>query len=143
MLRKITLISLTASVLIAMNVWAAEPASDGSLKQIMQQLGKDYSNLNHAILMEDFDGVAGAAHAIAYHDKPSLGQRMKVLGALGSEMSEFKKADEKVHDLATRVEEAAKAKDMPLLMQRQSQMLAACMSCHTSYRSRIVNLMEN
>jgi len=82
-------------MLITTNIVASEPASDGSLKQIMQQLSKDYSDLNHAILIEDFDGAASAAHAIAYHDKPSLGQRMKVLSELGSEMSEFKKADDK------------------------------------------------
>lgn len=143
MLRKTALISLTVSMLIAVNVRAAEPAGDGSLKLIMQQLGKDYSSLNHAILMEDFDSAAIAARAIAYHDKPSLGQRMKVLSELGSEMSEFKHADEKIHDLATGVEAAANSKNMQLLIQRQSQMLAACMSCHTNYRSRIVRLLKN
>lgn len=143
MLLKNTLISLTVSIVIAANVWAAEPASDGSLKQIMQQLGKDYSNLSHAILIEDFVGAAEAAQAIADHDKPALGQRMKVFGELGSEMSAFKSADKKVHDLALSVEEAAKAKDMPLLIKYHAQMLTACMSCHTPYRSKIVNLQAN
>lgn len=141
MLRKVIQITLTAVMLIASNIVAAEPSEDGSLKQIMQQLGNDYSSLNHAILIEDFDGAASAAHAIASHDKPSLGQRMKVLSRLGSEMSAFKEADDKVHNLAITIEKAAKAKDMSLLIQQQSQMLAACMSCHTSYRSRVVNLL--
>jgi len=143
MLRKVIQITLTAAILIASNIAAAEPAADGSLKQIMQQLGKDYSSLNHAILIEDFDAAASAAHAIAYHDKPSLGQRLKVLSELGSEMPAFKKADDKVHDLAITIEDAAKAKDMSLLIQQQSQMLAACMFCHTNYRSKVVNLLGN
>jgi len=142
-LHKITLITLTAAMLITTNIVASEPASDGSLKQIMQQLSKDYSDLNHAILIEDFDGAASAAHAIAYHDKPSLGQRMKVLSELGSEMSEFKKADDKVHNLAIKIEKAAQTKDMPLLLMHQTQMISACMFCHTSYRSRVVNLLGN
>ncbi|GAV21213.1 hypothetical protein MMIC_P2193 [Mariprofundus micogutta] len=129
---------LTVAMLLTGTAWAG----DGSLKQIMQQLGKDYSSLNHAILLKDFAGAAHFAHAIADHDKPSMGQRLKIMGELGTEMSAFKKADGRVHELAIKIEEAARAKDMPLLIQSQSQMLTACMACHTSYRSRIVNLLE-
>ncbi len=136
MMKKIMI--LTVVMLLAGTTWAG----DGSLKQIMQQLGKDYSSLNHAILLKDFDGAAQFAHAIANHDKPSMGQRLKLMGELGAEMSDFKKADGRVHDLAIKIEEAAKAKDMTLLIQRQSQLLSACMTCHASYRSRVVNLLK-
>jgi len=109
---------LTAAMFFAANAWAAaadkEPATDGSLKQVMQQLGGDYSSLNQAILVKDFDGAAEAAHAIAYHDKPSLGHRLKIMAELGAEMSDFKKSDEKVHDLAIKIEASASARDMPL-----------------------------
>lgn len=131
-------ILFTVAMLLATNLYAG----DGSLKQVMQQLGSDYSDLDRSILWEDFDGAAQAAHAIAYHDKASMAQRMKIMGTLGAEMPNFKKADGKVHALAIKIEEAAKAKDMNLLVQRQSQMLSACMACHTSYRSRIVNALK-
>jgi mono/diheme cytochrome c family protein/cytochrome c556 len=121
---------------------AKQQAGAKMLKQIMQKLGSDYSRLNHAILLEDFDGAAQAAHAIAYHDKPPMSQRMKILGSLGTDMPKFKQADGKVHALAIKIEEAAKAGDMPLLMQRQSQMLSACMACHSTYRSRVVDLLK-
>lgn len=140
MLRKGLFVYFIVVMFAVMDSWA-EPASDGSLKQIMQQLGQDYSRLNQAILVENFDAAANFAHAIAYHEKPSLGQRMKILRELGSEMPEFKSADDKVHELAIKIEEAAKAKDVPLLIQHQSQMLSACMGCHTSYRSKIVDLL--
>jgi len=121
---------------------AEKSVTDGSFKQIMQQLSRDFSSLNHAILLEDFDGAARAAHAIAYHDKPSMAQRKKLMGSLGAEMKAFKRADGVVHGLAVKIEAAAKANDMPLLIQHQSQMLSACMACHTSYRSRVVNLLK-
>jgi len=117
-------------------------ASDGSLRQIMQQLGRDFDSLNQAILREDFAGAEAAAHAIGFHDKPSMGQRMKLMSSLGTEMKNFKKADGVVHGLAIKLEAAAKAKDMPLLIQHQSQILSACMACHTSYRSRVVDLLK-
>jgi len=117
-------------------------AADGTLKQVMQQLGENYGSLDRATLLEDFGTAEKAAHAIAFHDKPSMGQRLKIMASLRMEMSDFKKADEKVHDLAIEIEQAAKAKDMPLLIKRQSQMLSACMACHTAYRSRVIDILK-
>ncbi len=132
----------TNSVRPSSTLPAPSSAEDGTLKQVMQQLGQDYSDLDRAILLEDFETAEKAAHTIAFHDKPSMGQRMKILASLRLEMSDFKKADEKVHALAVEIEQAAKAKDMPLLIKRQSQMLSACMACHTSYRSRVIDILK-
>jgi len=117
-------------------------AEEGSLKAIMQQLGMDYAAVDEAILKEDLDAVAVAAHGIAFHDTPSLGTKMKLMGSLRSEMKGFKAADGKVHQLALDIEKAAKAKDMNTVITKQSQMLGACMACHTSYRSRIISILK-
>ncbi len=117
-------------------------AEEGSLKAIMQQLGMDYAAVDEAILKEDLDAVAVAAHGIAFHDTPSLGTKMKLMGSLRSEMKGFKAADGKVHHLALDIEKAAKAKDMKTVIAKQSQMLSACMACHTSYRSRIIDILK-
>jgi len=117
-------------------------AEEGTLKYVMQQLGKDYTALDHAILMEDFDRAAKAANHIANHDKPSMWQKMKIMGGLRTDMPNFKKADEKVHNLALDIEKAAKAKDMPQLIQQQSKMLSACMGCHTAYRTKVMDFLK-
>jgi len=117
-------------------------AEKGSLKAIMQQLGMDYAAVDEAILKEDLDAVAVAAHAIAFHDTPSLGTKMKLMGSLRTEMKAFKKADSKVHHLALDIEKAAKAKDMKTVIAKQSQMLSACMACHSSFRSRVISILH-
>jgi len=117
-------------------------AEEGSLKAIMQQLGMDYAAVDEAILKEDLDAVAVAAHGIAFHDTPSLGTKMKLMGSLRSEMKGFKVADEKVHHLALDIEKAAKAEDMKTVIAKQSQMLSACMACHTSFRSRVISILH-
>ncbi len=117
-------------------------AEEGSLKAIMQQLGMDYAAVDEAILKEDLDTVAVAAHGIAFHDEPSLGTKMKLMGSLRSEMKGFKAKDEKVHHLALDIEKAAKANDMKTVIAKQSQMLSACMACHTSYRSRVIDILK-
>ena len=117
-------------------------AEEGSLKAIMQQLGMDYAAVDEAILKEDLDTVAVAAHGIAFHDEPSLGTKMKLMGSLRSEMKGFKAKDEKVHHLALDIEKAAKANDMKTVIAKQSQMLSACMACHTSFRSRVISILH-
>ncbi len=117
-------------------------AEEGSLKAIMQQLGMDYAAVDEAILKEDLDAVAVAAHAIAFHDTPSLATKMKLMANLRSEMKGFKAMDDKVHHLALDIEKAAKANDMKTVIAKQSQMLSACMACHTSYRSRIIDILK-
>lgn len=139
-MRRIGFVLFAAAVLPAAVAPAAEKAEEGSLRQVMQQLGRDYAAMNRAILLEDFDGAAESARAIAYHDTPSMGQRLKIMAALKAEMPNFKEADERLHRLAVAVEEAARAGDMERMIRHQSQMLAACMSCHRPYRSRVVNL---
>lgn len=129
---------------MAATAGAAQPvaAEAGTLKAVMQQLGRDYAALDQAVLMEDFDAAANAAQHIANHDKPSLGQKVKIMAGLRSEMSAFKQADGKVHSLAVEIKQAAEAKDMPLLIQRQSGMLSACMACHTVYRNKIKHILN-
>jgi mono/diheme cytochrome c family protein len=117
-------------------------AEEGSLQAVMQQISMDYAAVGEAILNEDLDAVAVAAHAIAFHETPSLGTKMKLMGSLRTEMKAFKKADSKVHHLALDIEKAAKAKDMKTVIAKQSQMLSACMACHTSYRSRVVGILK-
>ena len=117
-------------------------AKRSSLKAIMQQLGKDYAAIDAAILSEDFAAAEQAAHGIAFHDEIPMATKMKLMKNLGSEMKSFKKADEKVHHLAHEIEQAAKANDMKTVIAKQSQMLGACMACHTSYRSRIIGILK-
>ncbi|WP_081881150.1 c-type cytochrome [Ghiorsea bivora] len=117
-------------------------AEQGSLQAVMQQIGMDYAALDHAILQENFTAAAEAAHAIAFHETPSLGTKMKLMAGLRTEMKAFKKADGKVHHLALDIEKAAKAKDMKALIAKQSQMLSACMACHRSFRSRVISILH-
>jgi len=117
-------------------------AEERTLKAVMQQLGNDYNTLNQAVFLEDFDAAAKAANNIANHGKPSMFQKMKIMAGLRTDMPKFKKADAKVHNLALDIEKSAKAKNMAQLIQKQSAMLSACMSCHTSYRSRVIEILK-
>jgi len=132
---------LGAVIALSANAYA-EDAHAATLKEVMQQLGQSYATLNHAILIGDFDQAIVSAKAISDHEKPSMGQRMKIMATLGTDMVDFKNTDQKVHQLALDIEQAATAKDMPLLIKRQSQMLSACMACHTTYRSTVMEAMK-
>jgi len=138
---KKTILLAATSLLLASHAYAAD-VEEGTFKSVMQQLGESYASLNQAILMNDFERAAQAANRIAHHDKPSMFQKMKIMGGLRSDMPNFKKNNDKVHQLALEIESAAKSKDMPLLINKQSDMLKACMACHTTYRSRVIDILK-
>jgi len=117
-------------------------AEEGTLKAVMQQLAHDFAVLNQAVLVKDFSSAASAAHRIADHETPSMMEKMKIMSGMGTEMSSFKKEDEKVHQLAIWVEKAAIAQDMPNLIKHQSNMLSACMGCHTLYRDKVMSILK-
>ncbi len=132
----------TLTLLTSFNAVADETPKTITLKAVMQQLVSNYNTLNYAILMEDFSTIEAAAHNISDHDKPDLSQRKKIMKGLKAGMAGFKQADSKVHDLAVQIEEAAKAKNMSLLIEQQAKMLNACMNCHTQYREEVTKLLK-
>jgi len=138
---KKTILLAVVSLLLASHAYAAD-TEEVTLKSVMQQLGASYSSLNQAILIEDFDRAAQAANRIAHHDKPSIFQKMKIMAGLQTDMPSFKKADDKVHKLALGIEKSAKAKNIPRLIQQQSNMLSACMACHTTYKNRVIEILK-
>ncbi len=121
---------------------ASDKGGSATLRRIMRDLGSDYAALNDAILKEDFALAAEAAGRIARHPRPGMGERMRLMRALGDEIRGFKAADRKVHKLALEVEDAAKRRDMKALIERQSRMLGACMACHVGYRARVVEILR-
>ena len=140
------MVLLLVSLMVGIHAHAGESmqgqAEGESLRVIMQQLHIDYAALNAAVFSEDYETAAEAAYNIAYHDKIPMATKMKLKASMGKEMKTFKQMDMKVHHLALDIYKAAEAKDMKALVAKQSQMLSACMACHTSYRSRVIDILR-
>ncbi|GEM_PF-873341 len=108
-----------------------------SLKDLMIQLGKDMNGINDGIWQEDFPAIASSAAAISGHPHVGASTRARLKKTLGKDMMLFGKGDKKVHDTALRLGEAAKAKDMKLVLTELTNLQNGCVECHASFRSRL------
>ena len=92
-----------------------------------------------AISLDDLEAVESNARQIADHEKPPVEERLKILGFLQEDANGFKETDGIVHLSALKMAEAAARKDYEGVVENYGDVLHGCVSCHTRYRSRIVD----
>lgn len=127
----------TAAVLLLTTAisWNAT-AAEHSLKSIMQDLGVQMGRLAQALMADDMDAVGSAAAAIADHPKPGWGERLVILGRMGTDAPAFRQKDVAVHEEAVRIKQAAEAGDRDALADGFQRLTTACLACHTQFRER-------
>lgn len=113
-------------------------ADDLEIRGIMKGLGTRTEEVVRGINTGDFDLIEKSALKIADHDKPSMIERLKILGFLGTKAGDFKSGDEVVHGAASKLAEAAKKKDTEAVIQSFGELMKGCNSCHSKYRGQIV-----
>jgi len=132
------LLSLMLALLISPITQAAEPTSNfPGIQKLMNQLGKDMSIAQSALLNEDHEQLAISAVAIGEHPKAPLMERMKVMASLLTDMSAFKAWDEKTHTAAKQLKAAAIAKDRQAETKAFVTITESCMGCHIQFRDRL------
>ena len=117
-------------------VWADEAAKSKplALRKIMQDLGKNTQTITYGISRENWERVAGAAASIADHPQPPLTERMRILGFVGSDAGKFKGYDEKTHQAARSLEQAANRSDGQAVISAFATLQSSCLACHQSFR---------
>lgn len=129
----------TGMAAIALLMPTLADAGETTLKSVMQQLGQDFSALNHAVLLEDFDGIRGFSLKIADHPKPGMMERLSILAKVGTDSGKFKQFDGEVHEAAKAVHAAAEQEDMGTVMTAQARLFNGCMQCHASFRKTVAS----
>ena len=127
--------SLISLVFAASNVQAAEPLE---LQKVMRELGKNMQVITDGISREDWELVIKTAPMIAEHPQPPLGEKMRIMAFMGSDMSRFKALDGETHEAAHELEHAAHEKDGQKVIAAFQKVQAACLNCHQSFRGKFV-----
>lgn len=117
-------------------------AAAADLKSIMAQLGEDMHQVSDGIMLDDLDLVVQGAKAVADHPSPSMGQRWRIFRGMGEELEGFRQADARVHELAVKLGEAARASDREKVVERYFGLVRECIACHDKYREPVRQLME-
>jgi hypothetical protein len=129
------LLLLAGIAAVALPVTAV--TGETTLKEIMQELRRDFLEVSDGFLLDDFDRVAEGALAIAEHPRIPPEQVERVAAELGPEMPVFKNFDVQVHELSLEIYKAAKDGDRAAAIAAYQGMVAACFDCHAAYRERV------
>lgn len=108
------------------------------LRRIMKDLGKDMQTVTDAISREDWARVAQVAPRIADHPQPPVGEKMRILAFIGSDVGKFKGFDEQTHQAAKAMQAAAGRGDGKAVIAAFANLQNSCLGCHQSYRKPFV-----
>ena len=137
------LLTITLSVALAtattgLGAQSADAAKPMALRSVMERLGRDMQAVTGAISKEEWTLVAELAPKIAKHAEPPLGEKMRILGWLGTDAGKFRGFDGQVHDAASSMGDAAKRGDGQAVIAAFSKTQQSCLACHQSFRRSFV-----
>ncbi len=117
------------------NAQAAEPLA---LQQVMKELGGNMQIATDGISREDWTLVEHTAHLIGEHPEAPLNEKMRIMGFLGSKMSQFKSFDGQTHEAAHEMAEAAREKNGQKVIAAFQKLQSGCLACHQTFRPTFV-----
>lgn len=127
-------------VVTCSQAWAddASTAKPLALRQIMQDMGKRMQVVADGISREDWEMVAKVAPLIADHPQPPPLEKMRILKFVSAEAGKFKEHDEKTHQAARALEQAAVRSDGQSVISSFAALQNSCLACHQSFRKPFV-----
>ncbi len=126
----------TLPATVSTMTWAndAAEAKPLALRRIMQDLGKSMQVITDGISREDWELVAKTAPLIADHPQPPLVEKLRILNFVGADAEKFKGHDEKTHQAAQELRQAATHQDGPAVVAAFASLQNSCLACHRSFR---------
>ncbi len=109
-----------------------------ALRKIMQDLGKNMQTITDGISRGDWVLIEKIAPLVADHPEPPPGEKMRILGFVGTNMTKYKAHDGETHEQAQAVGKAAKAKDGPGVILAFQKLQTSCYNCHSEFRKPFV-----
>lgn len=105
-----------------------------ALRKIMQELGRNMQVITDGISREDWKLVAETAPLIADHPQPPWREKVRILSFIGTEARTFKGHDQKTHEAAQVMREAAVQKDGAAVIAAFAKVQTSCLACHETFR---------
>lgn len=137
---------ITAAILAAAAALAGSPAlAEGEsavrpleLQKIMKELGRNMQAVTDGISREDWALVEKTAPLIADHPQPPLLEKTRIIGFVGSDMGKFKGYDQKTHEAAHALGQAARNRDGAAVIAAFQTLQTGCYNCHREFRKPFV-----
>jgi len=136
-------VALVAVVLFASSPSSSHPTpsvpadTTKPLKPLMVGLAQDMDRIATGLWYEDYDLIRQGARSIAQHPKIPSTQITTIKDALGDQFPTFVQYDQTVHRAASRLVNAAEAKNWPAVLKTHDRLQKGCLTCHTAFRSQL------
>ena len=104
------------------------------LRTIMRDMGRNMQVIADAIAREDWKLVATTAPLLTDRPKPSMAEKIRLLGFLGTNAGTFRGYDEKTRRAAQVLERAARKGDGEATVAAFARLEATCLDCHRDFR---------
>ena len=105
-----------------------------ALFAIMVTLGENMQTITAAIASEDWETVVETSPLIADHPQPPLGEKIRILAFIGTDVSAFKDYDGQTHQAAQQLGQAAESEDGEAVIAAFANLQLSCLSCHQRFR---------
>lgn len=113
-------------------------AAPTTLRGVMQEMGRDMQEVAGAISMEDWTEVAALALSVSRHAEPPASEKMRILGWLRTDASNFRTFDQQVRAAANAMGEAATRGDGEAVINAFADLQQSCLDCHQRFRKAFV-----
>lgn len=115
---------------------AAKPLA---LQGIMKDMGRNMQVIVDGLSREDYAVVEKAALAIADHPQPPVGEKMRIMGFVGSNAPRFKAFDGETYDNATALAKASKNGNGEDAIASFQKLQSSCLACHQAFRKPFID----
>lgn len=144
------LLTLSALFLLTAGAPSLSPASSPRpladtikpLRPLMVGLAQDMDRIATGLWHEDYDLIRQGAHNIAQHPKIPPRQLATIKKALGPQFQTFVQYDKRVHHTATKLVQAAEARDWSAVLDTHERLKRGCVTCHTAYRDTVRGVLQ-
>lgn len=129
---------ITALTLLTLATYPAHAGEPLEFQKVMKELGQNMQIVTDGISREDWELVAKTAPLIAMHPQPSMSEKQRIIGFMGTDMPKFKAFDMQTHEAAHELEQTAKQKDGQKVIAAFQKVQTSCLNCHQAFRAKFV-----
>jgi cytochrome c556 len=121
-------------IVIQPSVFAAE---EMVLEKVMKEQAKNMQRIAGGIAREDYEQVVKASLAVIDPPHPSstLGEKLKLMGFLGTDIGRFKELDGNTKERAATLAKAARSQNGEATIAAFQRLQMSCLACHSEFRT--------
>jgi hypothetical protein len=107
------------------------------LRTMMRGMGRNVDVIANAISREDWARVARTAPLLVERPRPTMAEKLRLLGSLGTRAGAFRGYDKKTRQAVQALEQAARRGDGDATIAAFAALKRSCLDCHREFHKAL------